>query len=248
MEGRQKKLISFSRPVYISNTELSDASTKEEESISTIDEERFTESCELPRRIELYSSYRGGCSKSCTEHKETVVESARMLDCKPQTLRESSSGQKKLETKPWAKTPLSDQVKTKLKGTSGRLQVLFFFYFSSFSTAAYFRASRGISMSDFRQNALPFFEKATRRTLSKIKSFYAGLKDDLRGRRVLGFKCNLNKCDSTLMECSASSCKKESMIFGGPAYPHDPKDLFDSSASDTSAISSMEKIGRISPS
>lgn len=72
MEGREKRLISFNEPVYVSSTELSEASSKEEDSTSTIDEELLTESCKLPGRIKLFSSA-GGCSKSCTEHKEIVA-------------------------------------------------------------------------------------------------------------------------------------------------------------------------------
>lgn len=81
-------------------------------------------------------------------------------------------------------------------------------------------------MSDFRQkSALPFFEKATKRALGRVKSIYLDLRGDPKTRRVLGFKCDLKKCDSTLAQCSARSCKKKSMVF-------------DSSVSDTSTASS----------
>lgn len=48
-------------------------------------------------------------------------------DYKPQALRESSRRQKKPETKPAGEVPLFDQLKTKVKETSRKLQVLFLF-------------------------------------------------------------------------------------------------------------------------
>lgn len=82
--------------------------------------------------------------------------------------------------------------------------------------------------------AIFFFQKTTKRTLARMKSLY----ESFRTRRVMGFKCDLKRCESTLMECSARSCKKKSMIFGGPSH-HDPEmiDLSISNASTTSTAS-----------
>lgn len=76
MAGEAKKLISFDKSVCISNIELLEESLKEEKSTLAIDEERLTESCELPRGIKSSSffSSRGGCAKSCTKHENTVAE------------------------------------------------------------------------------------------------------------------------------------------------------------------------------
>jgi len=154
-------------------------------------------------------------------------------DWKPQTLRESSYRQKKLETKPSGEMPPFDQLKTKMKETSRKLQV-----FSCFSSPSleYFCASWRLSIGNFQQSILPFFKKTTRRTMARVRSLYVGL----RAKRVLGFKCDLKKCDSTLMECSARACKKKSMIFGEPGHPCSSKTI-DSSISDTSTISSTSE-------
>lgn len=58
-------------------------------------------------------------------------------DCKPQALRESSYRQKKPETKPAGEMPLFDQLKTKMKERSRKLQVLFL----RFSSPKYFCTS-----------------------------------------------------------------------------------------------------------
>ncbi|KYM80989.1 hypothetical protein ALC53_08553 [Atta colombica] len=79
------------------------------------------------------------------------------------------------------------------------------------------------------QSTLPFFKKTTKRTMARVKSLYGGS----RPKRALGFKCDLKKCSSTLMECSAGACRKKSMIFGEPIQPCSSK-MTDSSASDTS--------------
>ncbi|XP_018304264.1 uncharacterized protein [Mycetomoellerius zeteki] len=85
------------------------------------------------------------------------------------------------------------------------------------------------------QSTLPFFKK-TRRTMAKVRSLYIGSK----AKRALGFKCNLKKCNSTLMECSAGACRKKSMIFGEPNQPCSSK-MADSSISDTSTVSSTSE-------
>jgi len=72
--------------------------------------------------------------------------------------------------------------------------------------------------------------------MARVRSLYVGL----RAKRVLGFKCDLKKCDSTLMECSAGACKKKSMIFGEPGHPCGSK-MIDSSISDASTISSTSE-------
>lgn len=62
--------------------------------------------------------------------------------------------------------------------------------------------------------------------------------ESLKKRRVLGFKCDLKKCDSTLTECSMRPCKKKSMLFGESSYLYDPK-MTDPSISDASTISNV---------
>ncbi|KAG7201608.1 hypothetical protein KM043_004349 [Ampulex compressa] len=60
------------------------------------------------------------------------------------------------------------------------------------------------------QDALPRLEKKARRAQKRMGE----LCGNLRARRAFGFNCDLKKCESTLMECSASGCKKPAMIFG----------------------------------
>lgn len=79
---------------------------------------------------------------------------------------------------------------------------------------------------------MPFFKKTTRRAVAKVRSLYGS-----RAKRVLGFKCDLKKCESTLMDCSAGVCKEKSMIFGEPSDPCSSKTAH-SSVSDTSTVSS----------
>lgn len=146
-----------------------------------------------------------------------------MLKYEPQTSREPSSKEEGRQ--------LSDQLKEKMKRTSQKLQVILY----SSSSPGYLCANWWrISMYNFRQSALSTFENASRRTLKKMKSLYK----DYRPKRVIGFKCDLKKCDSTLMECSATACKKESMIFDVRAHPCD-LETTDSSASDISTTPSV---------
>lgn len=92
-----------------------------------------------------------------------------------------------------------------------------------------FCTSCKLSIDNFQQSALPFFKKTTRRAVSKVRSLYGRRAK----RRVLGFKCDLKKCESTLMDCSAGVCRKKSMVFGEPSHPCSSKTA-DSSVSDTS--------------
>ncbi|KAM0725777.1 hypothetical protein ACS0PU_008503 [Formica fusca] len=93
--------------------------------------------------------------------------------------------------------------------------------------------------SEKLQSVLPFLGRTTKHTLAKMKSLYKSLKT----RRVLGFKCDLKKCDSTLMECSTRACKKDSMVFGESSHSYDLK-MTDPSISDTSTISSSSEKAR----
>lgn len=46
--------------------------------------------------------------------------------------------------------------------------------------------------------------------MGKIKKMYK----NIGARRVMGYNCDLNKCPSSIMDCSAGSCAKPNMIFG----------------------------------
>lgn len=72
--------------------------------------------------------------------------------------------------------------------------------------------------------------------MARVRSLY----DGLRTKRALGFKCDLKKCNSALMDCSAGACRKKSMIFGEPNRPCSSKTA-DYSVSDTSTISSINE-------
>ncbi|XP_018354251.1 PREDICTED: uncharacterized protein LOC108755635 [Trachymyrmex septentrionalis] len=86
------------------------------------------------------------------------------------------------------------------------------------------------------QSTLPFFKKTTKRTIARVRSLYVGS----RPKRALGFKCDLKKCSSTLMECSAGACRKKSMIFVASNQPCSSK-MVDSNVSDTSTVSSTSE-------
>ncbi|XP_018403382.1 PREDICTED: uncharacterized protein LOC108780241 isoform X1 [Cyphomyrmex costatus] len=86
------------------------------------------------------------------------------------------------------------------------------------------------------QSTLPFFKKTTKRTMTRVRSLYVGS----RAKRVLGFKCDLKKCNSTLMDCSAGACRKKSMIFSESNQPCSSKTI-DRSVSDTSIKSSSSE-------
>ncbi|XP_011692694.1 PREDICTED: uncharacterized protein LOC105452870 isoform X2 [Wasmannia auropunctata] len=80
-------------------------------------------------------------------------------------------------------------------------------------------------------------QETTRRTAARARSLY----DRLRPWRVLGFKCDVKKCDSTLMGCSAGACRKKSMIFGEPSRRPCGSKTADSCVSDTSTLSSTSE-------
>lgn len=113
------------------------------------------------------------------------------------------------------------------------------FFLLFFVIGIFFRELKNLNKSIFRQSVLPLLRKTTKHTLAKMKSFYK----DLKTRRVLGFKCDLKKCDSTLMECSMRACKKKSMVFGESSHSYAPK-MTDPSISDTSTISSASEKAR----
>ncbi|XP_020290076.1 uncharacterized protein LOC109857794 [Pseudomyrmex gracilis] len=201
MEEKDEETKSFDKSV---NIKISEAILKEKESTSTDDDS--LKSCESLVKIKLFFS-KNKCPEACTECGKLISDRAQTSEYKPRTLRESSSCQKKSETKPAKKVPLSGRLKTKMEEASKTLQ-----------------------------SALPFLETTTMRTATKVKSLY----NRFRAKRVLGFKCDLNKCDNTLMECSARSCRKVTMLFGKQNHPKP----IGSDNSDTSTISSTSETTR----
>lgn len=153
MEEKDEESLStsFDGSAYILTFESFEVSLKRDESTSIFHKRRSDRST---NRIKLFSSKNGlgsdrstnrikpfssksGCSKLCTEYRKTSSNGPQTSDCKPQALRESSYRQKKPETKPAGEMPLFDQLKTKMKETSRKLQVLFL----RFSSPKYFCTS-----------------------------------------------------------------------------------------------------------
>lgn len=125
--------------------------------------------------------------------------------------------------------------KQKWRKRRGSCRFLFVCFFPP--SSKYFCTSWRLSIGNFQQSALPFFKKTVRRTVTRVRSLYVGLKP----KRALGFKCDLKKCDSALMDCSAGACRKKGMIFGEPSQRPCTSRTVDSSVSDTSTVSSTSE-------
>lgn len=52
-------------------------------------------------------------------------------------------------------------------------------------------------------------KKTTNKSVRRIKAIYR----NIVARRAQGFTCDLKRCESTLQDCSTSSCTKPHMLF-----------------------------------
>ncbi|KAK2580647.1 hypothetical protein KPH14_007753 [Odynerus spinipes] len=72
--------------------------------------------------------------------------------------------------------------------------------------------SKGVVTSDQLRTGTTILRKLRTCPMScveKIKRLYR----ELRPRRVIGFRCDISKCPSSLLECSMGPCKKDVMTF-----------------------------------